>query len=178
MTGAADAAGTDEPIIPYLVMRRLRGYFATGVTVVTLQTDDGLRGVTVSSFAVASISPPIVLICLEHDLESEALLKGSGAFGVSILAEPQELLSERFAGRAFLVDADFTGVSYHTAVTGTPLLAGAVAWFDCRLQAHHDVGDHTLFLGRVVAAGEADPVPAPLIYYARHYASLTDLRRP
>src|SRR5215207_488277 len=64
MTGAADAAGTDEPIIPYLVMRRLRGYFATGVTVVTLQTDDGLRGVTVSSFAVASISPPIVLICL------------------------------------------------------------------------------------------------------------------
>jgi flavin reductase (DIM6/NTAB) family NADH-FMN oxidoreductase RutF len=159
-------------------MRYLRGRFATGVTVVTFQTEEGLRGVTVSSFAVASLSPAVVLVCLEHGLESEALLAGAGAFAVTVLAEDQELLAERFAGRAFLVDAAFTGVPYHTLVTGAPLLEGAVAWFDCQRQTHLDAGDHTVFLGRVVAAAEADPAPAPLVYYDRQYATLGAARRP
>jgi flavin reductase (DIM6/NTAB) family NADH-FMN oxidoreductase RutF len=77
-----------------------------------------------------------------------------------------------------LVDAAFTGVPYHTLVTGAPLLDGAVAWFDCRTQARIDAGDHTLFLGRVVAGAEATPAPAPLVHYARAYASLSNARRP
>src|SRR5262249_44590366 len=152
-----DMGEADEPVVPREVMRRLRGRFATGVTVVTFRTAEGLRGVTVSGFAVASLAPPVVVVGLEHGLESEALLAGggpggggesdrqAGAFGVSVLAEDQELLAERFAGRTVLVDAAFTGVPYHTLVTGAPLLDGAVAWFDCRTQARIDAGDHTLF---------------------------------
>ncbi|MGH2351725.1 MAG: flavin reductase family protein [Chloroflexota bacterium] len=167
-----------EPSVSADEMRRVRGRFPAGVTVVTVRTDEGLRGLTVGSFAVASVSPPLVLVCLEHGLESEGLLAEAGAFGVSVLSDHQELLSERFAGRAFLVDDAFTGLPYNTRVTGAPLLDGAVAWFDCRLHARYDAGDHTMFLGRVVAAAEPEHVPLPLLYYARHYATLDRLRRP
>ncbi|HEX2034616.1 MAG TPA: flavin reductase family protein [Chloroflexota bacterium] len=159
-------------------MRRLRARFAAGVTVVTMRTPEGLRGVTVSNFAVVSLSPPRVAVAIEHGLESEALLTAAGAFGVSILSNRQELLAERFAGRAFLVDGEFTGVPYHTRVTGAPLLDDAMAWFDCRLEQHLDVGDHTLFIARVVAAaGASNPAP-PLLYYDRYYASIDNPRRP
>jgi flavin reductase (DIM6/NTAB) family NADH-FMN oxidoreductase RutF len=159
-------------------MRRLRARYAAGVAVVTFVTGEGLRGLTVTSFTVVSISPPLVLICIERHLESAALLTAAGAFGVSLLSDAQEFLAERFAGRAPLVDEAFTGVPYHTAVTGAPLLNGAVAWFDCRLHATFDGGDHTIFVGRVVAAGEGNDRLAPLLYYAGFYATLDRLRRP
>lgn len=159
-------------------MRRLRGRFASGVTVVTCRAGDGLRGVTVASFTIVSLAPPLVLACIHRDQESEPLIVASGAFGVSVLSDRQEMLSERFAGRAPLVDPDFSGVPYFTQRTGAPLLEGAVAWFDCVLHARHDGGDHSILIGRVVWGAENPREPPPLLYFAGLYGDLTNLRRP
>ena len=159
-------------------MRRLRACYASGVTVVGFRTTEGLRGVTVASFATVSVVPPLVLACLDRDLESESLLTTAGAFGVSVLSSRQELLSERFAARAPLVDAAFTGVPYFTRRTGAPLLDGAVAWFDCHLHATHEGGDHTIFIGRVRWAEENAARPLPLLSFGQQYGDLDNLRRP
>lgn len=151
-------------------MREVRARFPVGVTVVTTSTEEGLHGLTVSSFATVSLRPPLVLVCIEQGTQSEALIAKAGAFGVSVLAEPQEFLSERFAGHAPLVDANFSGVPYHIRATGAPLLDGAIAWFDCRVHATYNGGDHAIFVGRVVAAEEGEG--APLLYYGREYHTL------
>jgi flavin reductase (DIM6/NTAB) family NADH-FMN oxidoreductase RutF len=159
-------------------MNRLRAQYASGVTVVTFRTPEGLRGVTVASFAIASIEPPMVLFCLERGLESNALVSAAGAFGVSLLADAQEFLSQRFAALAPVVDAEFSGVPYFTRRTGAPLLEGAVAWFDCVIDSTVEVGDHRLFLGRV-EWGEVSPTPRdPLLYFARMYSTVDRLRLP
>ncbi len=159
-------------------MQRLRARYASGVTVAAFRTPQGLRGVTVASFAVASIEPPLVLLCLERGLESADLLAPAGAFGVSLLSNQQEFLSQRLAGLAPVVDAAFTGVPYSTRSTGAPLLEGAVAWFDCTLESIVDAGDHRIFLG-LVEWGQAHRAPRdPLLYFVRMYTTIDRLRLP
>jgi flavin reductase (DIM6/NTAB) family NADH-FMN oxidoreductase RutF len=52
--------------------------------------------------------------------------------------------------------------------TGAPLLASALAWLECRLWALYDAGDHSIFVGEVVAVDEGEP-GASLVYRERGY---------
>jgi flavin reductase (DIM6/NTAB) family NADH-FMN oxidoreductase RutF len=159
-------------------LRRLRTRYPSGVVVVACQVPEGLRGVTVSSFAAVSLEPPLVLFCLDRELESEGLLREAGGFGISVLSDRQELLSQRFAAAAPLVDDAFTGAPYFVRESGAPLLEDAVAWFDCRPHATYEGGDHTIFVGRVVWAAENPRQPMPLVTFSRFYAGLSNMRPP
>jgi 3-hydroxy-9,10-secoandrosta-1,3,5(10)-triene-9,17-dione monooxygenase reductase component len=153
-------------------MRKMRGLIASGVTVVTTVHEGQLRGITVSAFAAVSLEPPLVLICLANESESRAWIAESGIFAVNILSDEQEFLSERFAARAPIVNTRFEGVPYHTSITGSPLLEGSIAWYDCRVEAMHDGGDHTIFVGRVEAVGFGAEGKPPLVYFANRYAGV------
>jgi 3-hydroxy-9,10-secoandrosta-1,3,5(10)-triene-9,17-dione monooxygenase reductase component len=155
-------------------LRKARGLVAGGVTVVTTVHEGKLRGVTVSAFSAVSLNPPLVLICLANESESREWIAESGIFAVNILSDDQEFLSERFAARAPIVNARFDGVPYHTAITGSPILDGSVGWYDCRVEATHDGGDHTIFVGRVEAIGFGAEGKQPLIYFANRYAGVRD----
>jgi flavin reductase (DIM6/NTAB) family NADH-FMN oxidoreductase RutF len=65
----------------------------------------------------------------------------------------------------------FCDAAWHEAETGSPILEGALAFFDCRLTARHDGGDHTIFLGEIVAAGFREDAE-PLLWYASAYHRL------
>ncbi len=155
-------------------MRKMRGLFASGVTVVTTVQEGKLRGVTVSAFSAVSLNPPLILICIANESESKDWITESGIFAVNILSEEQEFLSERFAARAPIVNARFDGVLYHTAITGSPILAGSLAWYDCRVETTYDSGDHTIFIGRVEALGFGAEGKQPLLYFANRYAGVRD----
>jgi flavin reductase (DIM6/NTAB) family NADH-FMN oxidoreductase RutF len=159
-------------LIDSLSFRRIVGRFATGVVVVTTATDEGLHGLTVNAFCSVSLEPPLVLVCVDRLARGHDRLAEAGAFGVSILADRQEFLAERFAGRAPLVSPRFDGVPYLTAATGAPLLREAVAWLDCRLWAAYDGGDHSIFVGEVLAAELADERAVPLLFHAGRYCRL------
>jgi flavin reductase (DIM6/NTAB) family NADH-FMN oxidoreductase RutF len=160
-----------EPITDQ-TLRKMRGFFASGVTVATTVQDGKLRGMTVSAFAAVSLNPPLVMVCLANESESKDWIAESGIFAVNILSDEQEFLSERFAARAPIVNTRFDGVPYHTASTGSPILADSLAWYDCRVEATHDGGDHTLFIGRVEAIGFRAESEPPLLYFANRYQRL------
>jgi flavin reductase (DIM6/NTAB) family NADH-FMN oxidoreductase RutF len=162
-----------EPITDQ-ALRKMRGLFASSVTVVTTMHDNKLRGVAVSAFSSVSLKPPLVLICLANESESKDWIAESGVFAVNILSDEQEFLSERFAARAPIVNTRFGGVPYHTSITGSPILADSLAWYDCRVEAMHDGGDHTIFIGRVEAVGFGAEGKQPLVYFANRYAGVRD----
>ena len=157
-------------------MRKLRGLFASGVTVVTTVQDGKLRGVTVSAFLAASLNPPLVAVCIANESESREWIAASGIFAVNILSDDQEFLSDRFAARAPIVNTRFDGVPYHTALTGAPILAKSLAWYDCRVETLHASGDHTIFIGRVEAVGFEAESKQPLLYFANRYVGLRESR--
>ena len=162
-----------EPITDQ-TLRKMRSLFASGVAVVTTVHEGKLRGITVSAFASVSLDPPLVLICLASESESKDWIAEGGIFAVNLLSDEQEFLSERFAARAPIVNARFDGVSYHTALTGSPILADSLAWYDCRTEATHDGGDHTIFIGRVEAVGYGAEGKQPLLYFANRYVGVSD----
>jgi flavin reductase (DIM6/NTAB) family NADH-FMN oxidoreductase RutF len=133
--------------------RQVMGQFATGVTVVTTRSQEGLAGLTVNSFTSVSLDPPLVLICV--DLYSTALpfIRASGNFAVNILTSEQEALSRCFATTSEERYEHFCHASYHCAATGSPILDGALAFIDSRIVAEYPGGDHVIFLAQVVAMG-------------------------
>ena len=132
--------------------RRSMRAWSSGVTVVTASHGNDRHGMTVSSFTSVSLEPPLVIISLHTDSRTHRLVSASGAFAVNILAASQQALSERFAGRGLPEEDRFAGVETATLVTGSPILTGALASLDCRIQQVIPVGMNTLFLAEVVAS--------------------------
>lgn len=155
------------------VFRAALGQWPSGVTVVTTLLDGTPHGMTASSFSSVSLDPPLVSVCVAHHVASHDLIADAGVFAVSILAKDQVDDGMRFAGMLGVEDR-FDGVEVHTAVTGAPMLDRSLAWLDCKVWATHDGGDHTIFVGEVVAAGTKEG-RAPLLYHDRAWGQFADV---
>ncbi|WP_157964085.1 flavin reductase [Actinocorallia populi] len=152
--------------------RSVLGQWPTGVVLVTTTAGDGWHGMTASSFSSVSLEPPLVLVCLDTRLASHRLVSDSGAFGISILGRDQAELGRRFAGR--LPPAErFQGQEWLTPRTGSPVLANALGWLDCRVVHAYPGGDHTIFVGEVLAA-DTPRATGPLLFHSRTWGRLAD----
>ncbi len=153
-------------------MRDLMAHFATGVTVVAARHGPLLAGMTANAIATISIDPPILMASIARKAETHGAIIGSHAFAVSVLAEDQRELADCFAQPTTAAKLTrFCDAAWHEAETGSPILEGALAYFDCRLTERHDGGDHTIFLGEIVAAGYREDA-APLLWYGSAYHRL------
>jgi flavin reductase (DIM6/NTAB) family NADH-FMN oxidoreductase RutF len=162
-------APDDSPLAPGTepaAFRRLLGNFATGVTVVTFKSAAGSdMGVTVSAFASVSLQPPLVLVCLQQSTAVHSALCSVTYFAVNVLAADQEALARRFAARC---PERFEGVSISRGQTGAALIDDALAHIECRIAAMHQAGDHSVFLGEVVA-GRAR-TGEPLLHFSGQFS--------
>jgi flavin reductase (DIM6/NTAB) family NADH-FMN oxidoreductase RutF len=166
---------TDQPVHPDELRSALR-FWTTGVSVVTSIDREQRHGMTVSSFASLSLTPPLVMICLERTTRTYSMVVASNLFGVTILGGDQREISERFAGRIPEDGDRFAGLETHALVTGSPFISGGLAFLDCRVVAQHEVGANTYFIGEVLAAQarpDAEGV-LPLLYFNRDYRGLQD----
>ena len=153
-------------------LRDLLAHFATGVTVVAARNGPLLAGMTANAIASISIDPPVLMASIARKAETHAAIVGSHAFAVSVLAADQRELAECFAQPTTAAKLTrFCDAPWHEAETGSPILEGALAYFDCRLTEHHDGGDHVIFLGEIVAAGFREDAE-PLLWYASGYRRL------
>ncbi len=145
--------------------RQVLGHFATGVTVVTAVHKGTPVGLSVNSFTSVSLAPPLVAFCVALSSSTWPRIQAVGAFCVNILAEDQEDLCRVFATSS----ADkFRGVGWRPAESGAPILAGALAWIDCSVEAEHAAGDHVIVVGRVRELGVGRE-GRPLVFYRGGY---------
>ena len=145
--------------------RAALGSFASGVTVVTTKDARGkLLGITVSAFCSVSLSPPMVLICIEKTAGSHYAFEESNVFVVNVLREGKADLSELFASQK---DNKFEGVQFAPGIDGVPVLDNSLATLECRVKFSYHGGDHSIFIG------EVDDVKVdngqPLIYFRSRY---------
>jgi flavin reductase (DIM6/NTAB) family NADH-FMN oxidoreductase RutF len=152
--------------------RAVMRHWPSGVTIVTMLDGERPHGMTASAFTSVSLHPPLVVIVVDKRWRSHGLIAAAGAFCVNILAADQAEVSDRFAGRHGELPDRFAGLATGRGATGAPYLASALAWLDCAVERSHDEGDHTLFVGRVVAAGVNRPDAEPLLYHDTRYRSL------
>ena len=150
--------------------RRALRRFATGVTIVTVHSDDGPHGMTASSFAAVSLEPPLILVSLEKSSRTRALIFEGGTFAVNVLGADQESISREFATRG---EKSFEDLPHRLGTTKAPILDGSLAWIECTTKEWIDAGDHDVVIAEVIASDVKDG--DPLVYFDRAYRRIKDL---
>ncbi len=145
------------------------GTFATGVTIITVDLDGEVHGMTANAFASVSLDPLLVLVCVDRTARTHTHLQTKKRFGINVLCHDQRGISEYYA-RPERSDSNAereAGARFDRTVHGTPVLHGALAYLECRLQSAWEAGDHTVFIAEVedVLVREGDP----LIFFRGKY---------
>src|ERR1700746_1907998 len=112
-------------------LRQAMGCFATGVTVITTRDQEGKPyGLTANAVTSLSLTPPLLLICVDRKAETFPHFFDSKIFVLNILADGQEAISRRFA----ITGGDkFAGLEFRLGRLDTPILAGTLGHVECRI---------------------------------------------
>ena len=148
-----------------LRFRHALGRFATGVTVITARYEGRTHGMTANAFTSVSLDPPLVLVSLDNRSNMHRILPIVRRYGISVLQENHEHLSNHFAGRSI----EGLPVRF-VQQNGIPLLEGAVAHFVVEVIDAHLAGDHTLYISRVEFFEVYDE--KPLLFFAGQYQQM------
>jgi flavin reductase (DIM6/NTAB) family NADH-FMN oxidoreductase RutF len=157
-------------------LRRAMSAVPAGVVLLTTRLDGADHAMTASSLTSVSLSPPLVLVCVNQSAAFHAALSVTGAWGVSVLDAQSVAWARRLslAGRPL---TDQLRAVPHVAgpATGAPLITTAISTLECRTVASHDAGDHSIFVGLVVASAAADEKRRPLVHHRGAYATIAEL---
>ena len=170
--GGGSRASKVTPATTSELVNGLRRRWTTGVAIVTARDPNGgLRGVTVSAMMVVSQDPPVIAIALTGSSAFHELAVEGATLGVSVLDSDQEFSAERFAGRAPLPDAAFSGIA-HEGRSGVPILTGSLGWITGSVASRERVGDHHLILLDVLGGELGPDTDDPLVAYEGRYRRL------
>jgi flavin reductase (DIM6/NTAB) family NADH-FMN oxidoreductase RutF len=111
-----------------------------------------------------SFSPLLVAISINPEHESYKLLGSGRVFAISVLREQQEALAKHFGTQSGRTVDKLASIAWRPGKTGAPLLADALAHFDCQMVSDIEAGDHRIVMGRVVDGAIVGPAGRPLIY--------------
>lgn len=162
------AAVASESVDPAL----LRSAFRSFTTTVGLITTLGRRGPNVMSaewtFNV-SYDPFLIAVCVRPVDVTHAAIADTGEFGVNLPSDDQvDLIG--FAGNFSKHQTDKLSSTrfetYPSTKIRAPLIKGCLMNAECRLVHRIELGDHTTFVGEVVALS-VDPSKGPLVYHQR-----------
>jgi len=154
--------------------RKAMGCFATGVTVITVDQDGEVHGMTANAFTAVSLDPVLVLVCVDHRARTHAHLHARKRFGVNVLRNDQQTVSEYYARSAETHQhPEAAGASFDRTAQGTPVLRGALAYLECRLHSTQTAGDHTIFIAEVEEVVVRDG--EPLLYFRSQYRDIGPL---
>jgi flavin reductase (DIM6/NTAB) family NADH-FMN oxidoreductase RutF len=149
-------------------LRELMRRFPAGVAIVAVEVDGERLGLTIGTLIPLSLEPPLVGFAVRRGAALHALLRRSGAFGVSLLAAGQEAVAQHFA-RGVPPIAMWDGIDVRET-DGPPLLAGAIGWLTGRVSAEVSAGEDTFFVGEVLSVEEGAR-DRPLVYVDRGYVN-------
>lgn len=143
---------------------------SSGVAIVACGDGDERVGCTVTSIASLALTPPTLFICLARSSSTLSGLQEAGAFSVNLLASRHEALAHRFSGRGGVHGPRrFADARWITLATGAPILADALAAFDCLIEEVIERHSHAIVLGAVVSLQEGPDEPA-LAHWRGTYA--------
>ena len=123
---------------------------------------------------IASHNPPMFAVAVEQVHYTHELIRTQKEFVVAFPGPGLEA-AIRYAGSSSGRDVEDkferSGLKPLKArQVNPPLLSGCAVNLECKLQREMQAGDHTIFLGRVVAAHVDEDVPARVVNFGREFA--------
>jgi flavin reductase len=145
---------------------------AAAVNVITSDGPAGRGGFTASAVCSVTDDPPTLLVCVNLSSRQNEILRTNAVLCVNILAADQAAIAALFSTRDIPMDERYAMGEWTALNTGAPVLAGAVASFDCRIVERLEKGTHAVILCEVDAVTAAGDIP-PLVYFGRGYRQMS-----
>ncbi len=147
-----------------------RDAFRAFTTTVALITTDGPMGPNVMAaewtFNV-SYDPFLISVHVARENATHAAIEATKEFGVNLVTDEQ-VAAMAFAGHFSKADTDKLASTLFETYPATkikpPMIKGALLNAECRLVQQVDFGDHTAFVGEVVAFA-LDPTKSPVVLH-------------
>jgi flavin reductase (DIM6/NTAB) family NADH-FMN oxidoreductase RutF len=137
---------------------------SAGVYVVGVADGERRNAFTAAWLMQVSFDPLLLALSVNPGHASFPLLVGGGGFAVSVLSRDQLELARHFGTRSGRETDKLAGVSWRGGRTGAPIVAGVVAYLECRLTGRIPAGDHEIVITRPVAGELLLPDAVPLTY--------------
>jgi len=165
--GQSDDGCADGPIgIPRELFREAFSSIPTPVSIVTAVQGGRAHGTTVSAFNSLSATPPLVMVALDRSSDLLHIIRGSHAFGLSVVCEGQDHVARACALKG---PEKFAGISW-SFDHGLPRIEDGGTWLACELHGELDGGDHVILVGLIV---HCEPSHGrPLLYHRRDFVAL------
>jgi flavin reductase (DIM6/NTAB) family NADH-FMN oxidoreductase RutF len=150
------------------------GHLARGVTVLTTSDRHGERyGVTTTGVCVLSVDPPTLVVCVRRRSKLGTHLPLTRRFCVNVLSGRQRTVAEAFAGRLGLPVDRFNHGQWTAGITGSPVLAGALASFECEVDLLYGYPNHMIVVGSIHNVVLSPEQLDPLVYTSGQLSSLS-----
>jgi flavin reductase (DIM6/NTAB) family NADH-FMN oxidoreductase RutF len=160
--------GTDEIERQFRsVMRRVAG----GVSIVTAGRDDDITGMTVTSLMPLSASPPRLVVGINRQASSFALIERYRQFGISILNADQQQLADRFSNARLDGRQRFEGTVWSPGSSGVPMLGKSLAAVECQVEEIIERHSHAIIVGRLLSM-ELSHRLSGLVYWNGQYVEV------
>lgn len=138
-----------------------------GLYLLTTVHEKNVNVITCNWITQISFEPLLILVAIEKQSYSHQLLQESSVFAVNFLSKDQTRLARNLAAPHKIKPFKLAGVAHHPGVTGVPLVDEAIAFLECEVRHSLEVdGDHTLFVGEVVAGDVVTRYVEPLTLLA------------
>ena len=129
---------------------------ASSVTVITTRAGKVRHGLTATAVCSVTADPPTMLICVNRSASAEKFIQESGVFAINFLTEEQHKVASLFSTSSLAPEERFAEGQWRSLKTGSPVLEGSLASFDCVVEEMLLQGTHHIYFGRVVAATSLD----------------------
>jgi len=142
----------------------------SAVNIITTDGPAGRAGFTASAVCSVTDTPPTLLVCLNRSASVYPIFQQHNTLCINTLAAEHSALSQLFGGKSAM-ESRFAAAEWSSLVTGSPVLAGAIASFDCQISQVVSVGSHDILFCQVLALS-LDNSQHGLAYFDRQYHSL------
>ncbi|MCA1692707.1 MAG: flavin reductase family protein, partial [Actinobacteria bacterium] len=136
-----------------------------GLYVVGSRAGDRRNGMTLNFATQVSFDPKLMAISVERESLTAELITEGRAFSLNLIDREDRAIVRKFT-KPVEVDVEahtLNGFPFHDGVSGAPILDQAVAYVDCQVRHHLELGGHTLFVGEVIDAAFQKPEETPVL---------------
>ena len=146
------------------LFKEICGNYATGVTVITSFDNNTNYGFTANSFTSVSISPFLILFCLNKKANSNKALNIGNHFVVNILSSSQSNICNQFANNKLSPSERFSEVKTSSTKNDIKIISDSIGWLECKVKNIVEGGDHFVYIGEA-EMGNLSENQNPLIYH-------------
>lgn len=139
-----------------------------GVYVLGTRRGREMTAMTAAWVSQVSEHPPCIAVAVRDDRYTHSVIMESSTFSLSVLRDDQVDVATHFAETSGEYHDKLHGVPYGQSPGGSPILLDCLAYLDCRVLDTARAGDHTIFIGEIIA-GEAYGESYPLLYDPTEY---------